>query len=608
MTAGAPIEVVNFLESPTGHLANLSAAGLRGVVGDGRAHLLPLFPAAGQALEGFARFINHSDTAGTATIYGIDDGGTTYRPITLALRKRGAAHFNSGDLESGNAGKGLSGGLGDGEGNWRLLVSSDLDVEALAYIRTSDGFVTTMHEVVRETAIGQHVPFFNPAGNRRQVSHLRLVNPTDNPVNVTVSGRDDAGESPSGSAVHLSLAPGEARSISAPELESGAASGLSGQLGDGAGKWQLFVSSDASIEVTSLLQSPTGHLANLSTSVGTIAVADPVVTPTGVESIEIDGETVEAAIDQVLVLLEEDVTRKELFDLRARAQELTIDSAFDPDLRMLQLVVDSGADEAEIIGELEERAGVLAATPNALVEFDAPTALDDEAGFRRYLDRSGSCPSAGPDVNPLAVPPPTTVDFPGHYWIGTIRATAAWEALSKETLHDNSIAVVDSGLPSTQDVLSEARVSRFDVTGNVLTDDDTPGHTHGQWVSASDQLRERLAGAPDDGAEPRCGTHRLHVLPLIREHLVRHHATRDSQSRHDRRDRVADAGRGSRNKARYRPFPGQHGDGHGRRPTACCRSERARYRVSHRPERELRGRHRLAAVAGKSHHRRPERP
>ena len=483
VTAGTPVEVVNLLESPTGHLSNLSAAGLRGAVGEGRAHLLPLFPAAGQALEGFTRFVNHSDTAGTATIYGTDDGGTTYGPITFALGKRGAAHFNSRDLESGNAGKGLSGGLGDGEGNWRLLVSSDLDVEALAYIRTPDGFVTTMHEVVRETAIGQHVPFFNPGSNRSQVSHLRLVNPTDSRVKVTVSGRDDAGESPSGGAVRLSLAPGEARSVSAQELESGG-SGLEGRLGDGTGKWQLFVASDASIEVTSLLESPTGHLANLSTTVGTIAVADPVVTPTGVESIEIDGETVEAASDQVLVFLEEDVTRKEFFELRARAQELTIDSAFDPDLRMLQLVVDSDADEAEIIRELRARDGVAAAGPNSLVYLDAPPALDNETGYRRYLGRSGGRATAGLGVDPVAdVPVPGTVSFSGDYWIETIRAAPAWLALSRESLHDNSIGVVDTGLPRTQDVLSEARVSRFDENGNPLGDDDTPSETHGLWVA-----------------------------------------------------------------------------------------------------------------------------
>ena len=56
-------------------------------------------------------------------------------------------------------------------------------------------------------------------------------------------------------------------------------------------------------------------------------------------------------------------------------------------------------------------------------------------------------------------------------------------ALSRETLHDNSIGVVDTGLPRTQDVLSEARVSRFDETGNPLGDDDTPGETHGLWVA-----------------------------------------------------------------------------------------------------------------------------
>ena len=56
-------------------------------------------------------------------------------------------------------------------------------------------------------------------------------------------------------------------------------------------------------------------------------------------------------------------------------------------------------------------------------------------------------------------------------------------ALSRETLHDNSIGVVDTGLPRTQDVLSEARVSRFGETGNPLGDDDTPGETHGLWVA-----------------------------------------------------------------------------------------------------------------------------
>ena len=81
------------------------------------------------------------------------------------------------------------------------------------------------------------------------------------------------------------------------------------------------------------------------------------------------------------------------------------------------------------------------------------------------------------------VPTPGTVSFSGDYWIDTIRAAPAWLALSGESLHDNAIGVVDTGLPGTQDVLSEERVSRFDETGNPLGGDDTPDETHGLWVA-----------------------------------------------------------------------------------------------------------------------------
>ena len=40
----------------------------------------------------------------------------------------------------------------------------------------------------------------------------------------------------------------------------------SGSLGDGYAKWRLLIESDQSIQVMSLLRSPTGHLSNLSTS------------------------------------------------------------------------------------------------------------------------------------------------------------------------------------------------------------------------------------------------------------------------------------------------------------------------------------------------------
>ena len=267
LTVGAdgPIKVMNLLESRrTGKLANLSASGLRGVPGDVAGVSLPLFiPADSATRQGFARIINHSDTAGTVSITGVDDAGTEFGPIRLSIGAREAIHFTSQDLEGGNPSNGLARGLGDGTGNWRLQLRTSLEIEPLAYIRTGEGFVTPVHEVIRGNEAGYHVAFFNPGRNLRQRSSLRLVNPSDAPVDVTVRGQDDAGQAPPGGQVSLTLAPGGGRSLTAEQLEGGKED-LNGSFGTGSGKWQLFVSANDPIDVMSLLESPTGDLANLS--------------------------------------------------------------------------------------------------------------------------------------------------------------------------------------------------------------------------------------------------------------------------------------------------------------------------------------------------------
>ena len=227
---------------------------------------LPLFmPASNRVQQGFVRIINHSDHAGTVRIHAIDDSGQRFGPVTLDMADKASIHLTSGDLESGNADKGLSGGVGDGEGNWRLELSSTLDIEPLAYIRTADGFLTSMHDLVAESGLRQHhVAFFNPASNLSKVSRLRLINPTDTEASVQIVGLDDGGERSEGT-VRLTLPAGGARTITAQDLESGAAR-LTGRLGDGRGKWQLNVSADHPIRLINLLRSATGHLANLSTS------------------------------------------------------------------------------------------------------------------------------------------------------------------------------------------------------------------------------------------------------------------------------------------------------------------------------------------------------
>ena len=154
-------------------------------------------------------------------------------------------------------------GTGPGTGGWRLDLTAPEDVVALAYIRhLNDGFVTGMNALA-PVEDGEHrVDFLNPASNWRQASRLRLINAGAEAAQVTVAGTDDAGEPGEGS-VSLTLAGHAVRTLTATELESGG-DGLEGALGDGQGKWRLRVSADGPVRVMGLLESPTGHLANLS--------------------------------------------------------------------------------------------------------------------------------------------------------------------------------------------------------------------------------------------------------------------------------------------------------------------------------------------------------
>ena len=179
------------------------------------------------------RIINHSERAGTVSIHAIDDTGERFGPVSLSLEAMQTRHFNSVDLENGNAAKGLIAGVGDGTGNWRLELSSELSIEALAYIRTPDGFVTSMHEVAAASEEGSnryHVPFVNPGSNSNQESLLRLINPGSGDARVVITGVDDAGDAPPLGEVSLTLAAGAARMLSARELERGG-SGLTGSFG-----------------------------------------------------------------------------------------------------------------------------------------------------------------------------------------------------------------------------------------------------------------------------------------------------------------------------------------------------------------------------------------
>ena len=265
----AAIEAMTLLDTASGPLANLSSARVEeGTV--------LLFLSAGDALnEGRLRITNRS-AAGEIRISGIDDTGQSFGPVTMTADGRRTVTLSSSDVETGSATKGLPIGLGSGEGDWRLRLASELNLDVFAYVRSQDGVVSIAHNVAAEGRRRHHVPFFNPAGETQQQSRLRLINPSEGAAQIEIRAWDDAGDEAPEGAVSLTVAAGASTSLSAESLEDGA-SGLSGSFGEGEGGWRLAVQADREIQVMSLVEDTAGHLTNLSTSSARPLFLDPCV-------------------------------------------------------------------------------------------------------------------------------------------------------------------------------------------------------------------------------------------------------------------------------------------------------------------------------------------
>ena len=144
----------------------------------------------------------------------------------------------------------------------------------MAFVRTRAGFLTAMHDVLPRDDQGRLVArMLNPGSNMNQESSLRLVNTGTNSERVSIRGVDDGGRS--AGPVTLALPAGQARTISAFDLENGAR-GLTGRLGDGAGKWRLLVTAGQSVVGLSLLETAIGPITNISTAgVPAMALTSP---------------------------------------------------------------------------------------------------------------------------------------------------------------------------------------------------------------------------------------------------------------------------------------------------------------------------------------------
>ena len=228
-------------------------------------HFLPLVTSASDtAFQTFVRVVNHSDEAGAVRISAVDDRGREGASISLQLAGNVAHQFNSRDLEFGNPSKGLSGGIGSGSVNWSLMLETDLDIEVFAYLRTPFGNLIPVHDLAAVSGTTHYLPTFNPGSNVQQQSKLRLINRQMTDAAVEIYGLDDRGDlfGP----VRLQLSAMSTVNLTADELEAGSRRDVNGSLGDGGGKWRLFVRSEEPIHTMTLLEDQQGYLVNLSAS------------------------------------------------------------------------------------------------------------------------------------------------------------------------------------------------------------------------------------------------------------------------------------------------------------------------------------------------------
>ena len=263
------VSAMSLVQDPYGRLSNLSTLPSNR---HGEAVVVPLVLSTSDPYkrQGLVRIVNHSERAGTVHVEAFDDSNGAYRPLVLAIGSHGAVLLSSADLERGNADKGLIGSTGPAlAGDWRLLLTSELDIQAQSYVRHADGFLSSVHDMAPERDGIHRVATFDLAALNRnkdggQTSLLRLVNLGAMKARAMIVGTDDSGAL-LGSGVELEVPAGNSLTLTARELSQGG-TGLSGALGTGRGPWRLQVASEQPIRVMSLVQSPSGHLANHSTA------------------------------------------------------------------------------------------------------------------------------------------------------------------------------------------------------------------------------------------------------------------------------------------------------------------------------------------------------
>lgn len=204
------------------------------------------------------------------------------------------------------------------------------------------------------------------------------------------------------------------------------------------------------------------------------------------EVLTIDGFTVEAAKDEVLLFLTPDITTGELTALKAEiVKDGGVIIGSMADTRTLQVRIRSTASEATFIAAMAAMGGVRTADVNRVVDLEQGP--PNEPGYQRYLAAAHSPESRWTSaVSKLALP--SEFDDQVFYWMTHVRAPEAWDLSTGSSAASATIGIIDSGINVGQHVVEAGRLARYSWKGTDLgsSEDDTvntAGGYHGRWVT-----------------------------------------------------------------------------------------------------------------------------
>jgi len=112
--------------------------------------LFAVNPADNPTQQTFIRIANVDSFPANVRLRPIDDDGNAGGEASLTVMPGAAIQLNSGDLESGNPTKGLSGSFGNGRGKWRVSLIADAKIRAQVFVRSAtDGSLSALSETVQ---------------------------------------------------------------------------------------------------------------------------------------------------------------------------------------------------------------------------------------------------------------------------------------------------------------------------------------------------------------------------------------------------------------------------------------------------------------------------